>query len=140
MHKIARPHSIHLVLERLNWPLAILALLVVPALILQDRATSAALRSFCTVVNWFIWLVFAAEFCAGLAVARNRKAFVRGSWFELLLLLVSPPFWVPDALQGTLGLRALRALRLVRLVRVGAVAALGLRRARRVLRSRGFTM
>lgn len=138
MHKIARPHSIHLLLDRLNWPLAILALLVVPALILQDRATSAALRSFCTVVNWFIWLAFAAEFCAGLAAARNRKAFVQEAWFELLLILVSPPFWVPDALQGALGLRALRVLRLVRLVRGGAVAAIGLRRARRVLRSHGF--
>ena len=82
MHKIARPHSIQLLLDRLNWPLAILALLVVPALILQDRATSAALRSFCTVVNWSIWLAFAAEFCAGLAVARNRKAFVQEAGFS----------------------------------------------------------
>jgi hypothetical protein len=40
MHEIARPHPIHRVLDRLKWPLAILALLVVPALILQDRATS----------------------------------------------------------------------------------------------------
>jgi hypothetical protein len=130
MHEIARPHPIHRVLDRLKWPLAILALLVVPALILQDRATSPAVRSFCNVVSWLIWLAFAAEFCAGLAVARNRKAFVREPGLSSCSSWCLRRFWVPDALQGALGLRALRVLRLVRLVRGGAVAAIGLRRAR----------
>jgi voltage-gated potassium channel len=124
-------------LFRLKWPLAILAMLVVPALILEDRASSPDVRALCNAVNWFIWIAFAAEFGAGLAIARDRRAFVRQSWFELLIILVSPPY-APDALQGILGLRAFRVLRLVRLMRGGALAAIGLRRAKTVLRSHGF--
>jgi voltage-gated potassium channel len=126
-----------LMLRRLKSPLALLALLVVPALVLEDRATSPDVRALCNAVNWVIWIAFAAEFGAGLAIARDRRAFVRHSWFELLIILVSPPF-APDALQGILGLRAFRALRLVRLVRGGALAAIGLRRAKKVLRAHGF--
>jgi voltage-gated potassium channel len=138
MHKLSRTHKIQRVLDRLKWPLAILGLLVVPALILEDRAASPDVRALCDLVNWFIWIAFAMEFVAGLAIASNRTTFIRESWFELLIILVSPPFLVPDVLQGILGLRALRVLRLLRLVRGGAVAAIGLRRARTVLGSHGF--
>ena len=138
MRKLIRVDTIRRMLERSKWPLAILAVLVVPALILEDRAASPDVRALCNAVNWIIWIAFAAEFGAGLAVATDRAAFVRDSWFELVIILVSPPFFVPDVLQGILGLRALRVLRLVRLARGGAVAAIGLRRVRKVLGSHGF--
>jgi voltage-gated potassium channel len=134
----ARSRRIHRILERLEWPLAILALLVVPALILEDRTTSPGVRAACNVVNWIVWLAFAGEFCTGLVIADRRGAFLRKSWFELAIILVSPPFVVPDALQGARGLRALRILRLMRLVRGLAVAAIGLRSARKALESHGF--
>jgi len=126
------------VLRRLEWPLAILALLVVPALILEDRTTNPALRWLCNIVNWFVWLAFVGEFLAGLTVATNRAKFVVASWFDLAIILLSPPFLVPDALQSTRGLRALRILRLLRLMRGVAVATIGLRTSRRLLRHKGF--
>ena len=125
-------------LKRLDWPLAVVALLVVPALILEDRTTNPSLRWACALVNWFVWLAFVAEFLAAFAVAADRVKYLRTSAFDLAVILLSPPFLVPDVLQSTRSLRALRIFRLLRLMRGMAVAAIGLRTTRRLLRHKGF--
>ena len=125
-------------LKRLEWPLAISALLLVPVLILEDRTTDPAIRWLCSAVNWFVWLAFVAEFVLGLVVATNLRKFAAASWFDLAIILLSPPFLVPDALQNMRSLRALRIFRLLRLVRGMAVATIGLRTSRRLLRHKGF--
>jgi voltage-gated potassium channel len=138
MSKSAQVHPLKRLLQKLEWPLAVMALLVVPALILEDRATNATVRILCNVINWCVWTAFAAEFVLGLSTADSRRTFLRTSWFELLIILVSPPFGVPDVLQSVRGLRALRLLRLLRLVRGVAVATIGLRTAKKSLQSHGF--
>jgi voltage-gated potassium channel len=65
-----------------------------------------------------------------LAVAPRRHEYVRRAWFDLAIIVLSPPFLVPESLEP---LRGLRALRLLRLVRVFSVAAIGLRAGRRVM-------
>jgi hypothetical protein len=37
-------------------PLALLALLIVPALVLEDHASSLQLRELAIGINWFVWL------------------------------------------------------------------------------------
>ena len=37
-------------------PMAVLALLIVPALILEEHAQSAGVRSVAAAVNWAVWL------------------------------------------------------------------------------------
>jgi voltage-gated potassium channel len=138
MSNSAQFRTLKRLLQKLEWPLAVMALLVVPALILEDRATNATVRLLCNAINWCVWTAFAAEFVLGLSTADSRRTFLRTSWFELLIILVSPPFGVPDYLQGVLGLRALRLLRLLRLVRGLAVATIGLRTAKKSLQSHGF--
>jgi voltage-gated potassium channel len=118
-----------------DFPLAALALLVVPALVLEDYGTSHLVRQAAHVANWIVWLAFAGEFVGKLLLAPDRRAFVKGAWFDLLIVLLSPPFLVPDAFQGV---RALRLLRLLRFVRAAAVAAIGLREAAQGLRHRSF--
>lgn len=122
----------------LEWPLALLALAVVPALILEDRASSATVRNAAFIVNWVVWLAFCGEFIAKLCVAPDRRRYIQNAWFNLTIIVLSPPFLVPDALQAVRGLRALRLLRLLRLVRATAVATMGLRVTRRLLRHRSF--
>ncbi len=118
--------------------MALLALLVVPALVLEDRTTNPAIRGLCDGINWFVWLAFVTEFGVGLTIAASRHNYLRSSWFDLAIILLSPPFLVPDALQGTRSLRVLRLLRVVRIMRGAAVATIGLRTTRRLLRHKGF--
>jgi voltage-gated potassium channel len=116
-------------------PLALLALLIVPALVLEDRASSPLLREAAHAINWIVWLAFCAEYVGKLLLAPDRRAYVRSAWFDLLIILLSPPFLVPDAMQGA---RVVRVLRLLRFVRAAAVAAIGLREAAQGLRHRSF--
>jgi voltage-gated potassium channel len=123
------------VTRKLQWPIAILALAVVPALIIEETATSPALVAAATVVNWIVWLAFCAEYGVRLALAPNKAAFVRSAWLDLSIILLSPPFLVHESMQT---LRGARALRLLRLVRAFGVAAIGLRHLRGALRHRRF--
>lgn len=117
-----------------EWAMALLALAVVPALVLEDRAANPSLRAAAIATNWFVWIAFTAEFLVGLTRAVEKRRFIRESWFDLLIIGLSPPI-VPNALQGT---RALRALRLLRLLRASAVLAIGLRSAKRAFGKRKF--
>src|SRR5437016_3706958 len=81
-------------------PMAVLALLIVPALILEESAQSPAVRSLAIGLNWIVWLAFCAEYLGKLTFAPSRGAFVRRAWFDLLIIVLSPPFLVPTTLQS----------------------------------------
>jgi len=83
----------------------------VPALVLEDRATDAALRSAAYLTNWVVWLAFCGEFLLKRVAAPRRAVFVREAWFDLAIIVLSPPFLVPQQMDS---LRALRAVRLFR--------------------------
>jgi voltage-gated potassium channel len=119
-------------------PIAVLALLVVPALVLEEYAQSAGVRTFAHVLNWIVWLAFCAEYLGKLFFAPSRREYVRRAWFDLLIILLSPPFLVPDAAQGARAVRVVRVLRFLRLVRAAAVAAIGLKEANEAFRHRRF--
>ena len=104
-----------------------LALLVVPALVIEEHATTPLVRHIAVTLNWIIWLAFCAEFAIRWAADRTL-AFPRKAWFDLVPILISPPFAVPGLLQGA---RSLRILRVLRLVRALGVAGMGLRLAQR---------
>jgi voltage-gated potassium channel len=122
----------------LEWPMAILAVAVVPALIVEDRTTSASVRNIAIAVNWIAWLAFVTEFVVKVSLTANPRRFVRHHWFDLLLIVVTPPFLVPDALQSVRSVRAVRALRLLRVLRAGTAAAVALRNLRGLLNHRGL--
>jgi voltage-gated potassium channel len=121
--------------KALEWPMAILALAVIPALLLDDGTASPRVHAIATTINWFVWLAFCGEFALRLAIAPERPRFVRDAWLDLVIIAVSPPFGVPDSLQGV---RAVRALRLLRLVRGAAFLVISLRFGRRALQHRRF--
>jgi voltage-gated potassium channel len=119
-------------------PMGVLALVLVPALILEARAQSAGVRHIAAALNWIVWLAFCAEFLGKLTFAPSRRMFVRRSWFDLLIIFLSPPFLVPDAWQGVRAVRAVRLLRLLRFVRAVAVAMIGLKEVGEALRHKKF--
>jgi voltage-gated potassium channel len=116
-------------------PLALLALAIVPALVLEERATSPAVREIASGVNWVVWIAFCAEFVGKLWLAPSRRVYVRGAWFDVAIIALSAPFLVPSSMQN---LRAVRVLRLLRIVRAVAVTAIGLREASQALKHRRF--
>lgn len=116
-------------------PMAALALLMVPALILEERGSSEAIREFAAGLNWIVWLAFCAEYLGKLTFAPSKREFAKRAWFDLVLVALSPPFLVPQAWQGV---RAFRLLRLLRFVRVAALAAMGLKEAGEAFRHRRF--
>jgi voltage-gated potassium channel len=66
---------------------------------------------------------------------------VRRAWFDLAIIVLSPPFLVPRQLDSLRVLRSVRLVRLLRLARVLrglAVAFIGLRLTHRVLRHKNF--
>jgi voltage-gated potassium channel len=123
------------VTKAMEWPMAVLALAVIPALLFDDGAANPRVHVIANTINWVVWLAFAAEFGLRLAVAPDRAYFLRRAWFDLAIIVVSPPFGVPESLQS---LRAVRAFRLLRLVRALAFLSIGLKTSRRALRHRKF--
>ena len=114
----------------LEWPLAFLALLVIPVLVVEERSASPELRFIAAVLNWIIWLAFTADFVVRWA-ADPRWRFLREGWFDLTLIALTPPF-VPESLQS------FRTFRVLRLLRAGAMAGIGLRSARRAFGAHQF--
>jgi hypothetical protein len=96
-----------------EWLMAALAILVIPALIMERRAPTPEMRTAALVLNWVIWLAFVIEFVVRW-IADGRRSFPRRAWFDVFLIAVTPPIGVPDSVQGFRTLRALRVLRLFR--------------------------
>jgi voltage-gated potassium channel len=110
-----------------EWPMIVLAVLVIPALVMEERALTPEVRTAGVVLNWIIWVAFLVEFLVRWGSDR-RWSYPRRAWFDVLLIVVTPPFGVPEAIQG---MRVLRVLRLLRLFRAFGVAAMALRLGRR---------
>jgi len=103
-----------------DWATLFLALLLVPVLLLQEASPDPGIVQLASWLNAFIWAVFALDYAIDLRRAPDRGAYVRSHWFDLAIIVVSPPLFVPPELQA---LRVLRILRVARaLALVGVVA------------------
>jgi voltage-gated potassium channel len=96
----------------------VLALLVVPAIVLEETS-SDALKAVALALNVLIWVGFAVELAFVLAVATDRLRTLRVHWLDAAIVVVSVPV-LPVALQSA---RALRLLRLLRFARLGLLGA-----------------
>jgi len=94
-----------------DWAIFFLALLLVPVLLLEETSTDPAVVGAATIANAVIWVLFALDYAIDLWRAPDRGAHVRSHWFDLALIVVSPPLLVPPEAQA---LRVLRAARLLR--------------------------
>ena len=98
-----------------DWVTFFLALLLVPVLLLEETSRDPAVVQLATVTNALIWLAFALDYAIDVWRSDRRPAYVKSHWFDLAVIVVSPPLLVPAAAQA---LRALRALRLLRAIAV----------------------
>jgi voltage-gated potassium channel len=100
--------------RRFELPILLAALLVVPVLIVQEADVGEPLETIADLLDWGIWLAFAAELVVMLAVVPRRWEWLREHPVDVAIVVLTPPV-LP------LGLEAVRLLRLLRLIRLAAV-------------------
>lgn len=121
-----------------EWPLALLALAIIPSMLLDNHAQGSDFHKVSEALNWVVWLTFCAELAVKAWLSHDLRGFLRHSWFDLLIVVFSPPFLGPEYLEGIRVLRVARLLRLVRMLRVLAVAGIALESAKDALQHRRF--
>lgn len=103
--------------KRFELPVLVAALLVIPVIALEQSDAGEPWRTSAAVVNWLIWIVFAAELITLVATTRERWRWVRKHPLDVAIVVLTPPF-VPQALQIARALRLLRLLRLLRALQI----------------------
>jgi voltage-gated potassium channel len=96
------------------WPMLILAVAIIPLLVLPlvvDLTSSQ--EATATALEWFIWAAFVVEYGVRLALATEKRKFVRQNKIDLLVILL--PFLRP--------LRVVRSARALRVLRAARAAA-----------------
>jgi voltage-gated potassium channel len=94
------------------------ALLVVPAIAIEQSEAGQPWNTIALVINWATWLAFVTEAILMLSVVDDRWRWVRDHPLEVAIVIVTSPF-LPASLQAA---RAFRLLRLLPLIRAGLLA------------------
>lgn len=109
-------------------PLSLLALLLVPAVVLQElRRGSVDVHQTVLLLTWLSWLALAVDFIVVLTLSKHRRSALRAHWFEAVVVAAASP--LPVLLGPTLRLSQL--LRFARLGQLGMVVASIVGRQRR---------
>lgn len=98
--------------RRLQAPLLVASLLVVPAVVLDAGQYGTPWDTVGLVLNWATWFAFVVEVAIMLWVVEDRRAWIRAHPLEVAVTALSPPV-LPGPLQS---IRVLRLLRLSRLL------------------------
>ena len=93
------------------------ALLVIPAIVIEESHLHEPWPSIGTALNWAIWIAFAVEVVVMLVIVPNKRRWIARHPLEVLIVVITPPF-LPASLQAARALRLLRLIRLARLARL----------------------
>ena len=116
----------------------IISLAVIPVLIVEQTATTATMANVAWVANAFIWFAFVVEYALMMSVVPDRWGYTKKNWLDVVIIVFSPPVFVPEAMAGIRLLRSLRVFRLFRAARAARVARVS--RFARVLAFGGRTL
>jgi voltage-gated potassium channel len=108
--------------RRMDLPMAILGMLMLVAVLAEvfiphDHPARPALET----MGWVIWGLFAIEFIITLMLVRDRRAYLRHHWIDVLVVLL-PMFRVVRALRFLAGVEAYPLLELVAFIGKGSKA------------------
>lgn len=109
--------------RRLLPPVIVAAVAVLPLLALHLTHPHGALAVLETAGHWVIWLVFMAEVVVMLSLVQDRRAWIDGHRFELLVVFVSSPL-VPLALAVAPAMRLLIVAKLFKTLKLAKVIKL----------------
>jgi voltage-gated potassium channel len=100
--------------QRLEWPMLVMALLVIPAIVIEESNAGPTWDTLASVLNWTIWAALAIEIIVMVWVVPDRVGWLRQHPLEIAIVVLTPPF-LPASLQAA---RVFRLLRLVRLLKL----------------------
>jgi voltage-gated potassium channel len=93
--------------RRLEWPMLFVALWILLQWYLEE--TKSIPVQLARIADWLVWLAFLAETTLLSVLVRNRRAYLRGNWMNLAIILGGMPLlWQITPLVGLL-----RSFRLV---------------------------
>ena len=102
---------------RLRGPVLVAAVAVLPLLALHLTHPHGILAAVETTGHWVVWLTFMVEVVVMLFVVRDRRAWIDGHRFELLVVALSSPL-VPLALALAPALRLLLLAKLFKTLKL----------------------
>lgn len=123
-----RRNAIERLLEAL---VTLAALATIPLVIAQEQGLSDPIT---VVVEWLTWAVFLADLAIMLALVPDRRAYARGHWLSLAIIVLSFPL-LPALLDLV---RLTRLARLLRLLRATAVSPRAMHAIHHVLGREGI--
>jgi voltage-gated potassium channel len=91
-----------------------LAVLLLPAVLIQDANPHGPWNAVATALGALVWAGFAAELALSLRHARDRRAALRAHWHDVAIVVLLVPFWAP--VFAALGPGWLHGWRLARLL------------------------
>jgi hypothetical protein len=119
---------------RFRVPVIVAALAVLPLVALSLTHPHGAWHSVEVAGHLVVWLTFAVEAAVMLAIVRDRRAWIRGHRFELLVVAVSSPL-VPLALAVAPAVRLLIVAKLFKTLKLAkAVKLAKLGKSARIVR------
>jgi voltage-gated potassium channel len=101
---------------RAKWPMVAVTLVSLPVIMVDESHLGAPWDGVARAANWLVWLAFAVELAIMLAVAPEKRRWLRHHPLELGIVVLTPPFLPPS-------LQAARVFRLLLAVRALAAAA-----------------
>lgn len=125
--------------QRLHRPVLAAAWLAIPTVFLYFSKLDGPWFALAVALAWGIWLVFFAETVIMLSVVQDRRAWVRGHVFGLVILVATLPA-LTNLLEALLAARAVSTLQAARIVQVLYLAkAAKLLKGLLILRDKGGT-
>ena len=73
--------------RRLHWAMIGVALLSIPALMLQEGTQDPSLNSAGRALDWFVFLAFSAEFAWMLRLTSHRSTYVVRNWLDIVIIV-----------------------------------------------------
>jgi voltage-gated potassium channel len=95
-----------------------LAVLLLPAVLIQDANPHGPWNVVATILGVVIWLGFLVELVLSVRAAPNRRAALRAQWHDVAVVILLIPLWAP--FFAAIGPGWLRAWRLARLLAIAA--------------------
>jgi voltage-gated potassium channel len=103
--------------QLLDWLVIFGALATIPLLIIEQTHLTGPWHYVAEIGDWTVWLIFVLDLLVMLALAKDRRDYLRSHPLDLIVIVLTPPI-LPVGLQWVRVLRVLRVVRLLRLPRL----------------------